>query len=313
MNCEILETLYVRSNGDIPCNDDAGEEVLLGRVDLDDPAWSIEQVLGGAPFAEIRNKLSAGEAPWSQCQRCAWLRPHEPTADALAARKITKLQLEPSLRCNLKCPGCSNQAQSATRHRPHVMPISMYLCLLDSLRNQSYSVDQIEYCGQGEPLLHPKFSSFISLARGHLPSAIQRVITNGNVDYAKATGRQGMEEIFVSCDGLYQANYERYRVGGNVDRAIQFMRDVPKIENGIRQHLIWKYILFEFNDSIAEIEAAQRLAQELGVDTMLFVGTHSTYRSEYWLNGRTHEFPILYPNVATSVTPVQQREIVSST
>jgi len=193
------------------------------------------------------------------------------------------------------------------------MPISMYLCLLDSLRNQSYSVDQIEYCGQGEPLLHPKFSSFISLARGHLPSAIQRVITNGNVDYAKATGRQGMEEIFVSCDGLYQANYERYRVGGNVDRAIQFMRDVPKIENGIRQHLIWKYILFEFNDSIAEIEAAQRLAQELGVDTMLFVGTHSTYRSEYWLNGRTHEFPILYPNVATSVTPVQQREIVSST
>ena len=155
MNCEILETLYVRSNGDIPCNDDAGEEVLLGRVDIDDPRWSIDKVFDAAPFTELRNKLSAGEAPWSQCQRCAWLRAHEPTADALAARRITKLQVEPSLRCNLRCPGCSNQAQSATRNRPHIMPIKMFECLLDSLHAQHYSVDQVEYCGQGEPLLHP--------------------------------------------------------------------------------------------------------------------------------------------------------------
>jgi len=306
MNCEILETLYVRSNGDIPCNDDAGEQLLLGRVEVE-PAWTITDVFTGDSFRSLRGSLGAGAAPWSQCERCAWLRPFEEYSDSLAVRRIRKVQIETSLSCNLRCPGCSNQQQVLTRPRPHMMAVELAAQLFDALATERYAVDEIEYCGQGEPLLHPKFPHFVSLAREAYPEAVQRVITNGNVDYAKATGREGINEIFVSCDGARQSSYEQYRIGGKVERALRFMRDVPDNENGVRQRLIWKYILLDFNDSVEELQQAQHMAQDLGVDLLLFVLTHSEHRSERWLAANAAEIPILYPNVRTSVTPVQQR------
>jgi hypothetical protein len=193
------------------------------------------------------------------------------------------------------------------------MPLELFEQLLSALRRENYRVDEIEYCGQGEPLLHPKFSEFVARARSFCPDARQRVITNGNVKYAKATGREGLDEIVVSCDGAMQGSYEKYRIGGLVETALQFMRDVPAYENGIRQNLIWKYVLFEFNDSPDEIQRAQYVAEELGVDTLLFVFTHSKFRSVRWTAATAAELPIVRPNVVTSATPVQHRDRIGLT
>jgi hypothetical protein len=312
MNCEILETLYVRSNGDIPCNDDAGETVILGRVEAD-PEWSIGEVLDGPRFVTIREALSAGAAPWPECARCAWLRSGEALADGLAARRIRKLQIEPSLRCTLKCPGCSNQLQTQTRPRPHVMPLELFARLLESLVEGGWSVGEIEYCGQGEPLLNPNFARLVAAGREMLPAAVQRVITNGNADYARATGRQGIEEIIVSCDGARQASYGQYRIGGDVERALRFLRDAPPVENGVAQRRIWKYVLFEFNDSDEELEQAQHMAQEMGVDLLVFVLTHSCHRSERFTEANAGDIPLHYPNVVSSITPVNDRDAFAMT
>jgi len=43
--------------------------------------------------------------------------------------------------------------------------------------------------------------------------------------------------------------------------------------------ICWRYILFSHNDSIEEIEHAQRLADGLGLDEMMFVLTHTWNRS----------------------------------
>jgi organic radical activating enzyme len=307
MNCEILETLYVRSNGDIPCNDDAGEPIILGRVEAD-PGWTIDEVLRGPRFVAIRSALAAGNAPWPECERCGWLRPGEPLVDGLSERRVRKVQVEPSLLCTLRCPGCSNQLQTKSRPRPHVMPPELFERLLRSLAEGGWSVGEIEYCGQGEPLLHPKFARLLALAREIVPAASQRVITNGNADYARATGRQGIDEIIVSCDGARQASYEQYRIGGDVERALRFLRDARPVENGVTQRRIWKYILFEFNDSDEELEQAQHMAQEMGIDVLVFVLTHSCHRSVRWTEANAGDLPLLYPNVVSSVTPVHDRE-----
>ncbi|MFZ5863098.1 MAG: radical SAM protein [Nitrospirota bacterium] len=303
MNCEILETIYVRSNGDIPCDCDKGEQVLLGTVAHLDPSWDIQKVLTNDQYTHMRATLSAGVVPWGEvCNSCAWLRTNEPFSDNLSQRKIRKIQLEPSLACNLECPCCSNKTQRQTRAKPFLMEIEAFDGLLKSLRKNSYTVGEIEYCGQGDPLMHPRFAEFVRTARDSYPETRQRVITNGNFDYGKATAGEFIDEIVVSCDGVFQKSYAQYRIGGNVDEVIRFMKDIPKTVAGKKQNIMWKYILFEFNDSDEEITAAQHLAQSMGIDTLMFVVTHSRFKSIKYRPETIATLPILFPNVTTNLT-----------
>jgi hypothetical protein len=97
-------------------------------------------------------------------------------------------------------------------------------------------------------------------------------------------------------------------VGGDVRLPLRFLRDAPHEAGGKRQTIIWKYILFEFNDSDREIRAAQEAADEVGVDLLLFVFTHSQYKSRRYGLANGAEFPVYYPNVVTNPTPMYQRQ-----
>ncbi|MBW2455522.1 MAG: hypothetical protein JRI68_13465, partial [Deltaproteobacteria bacterium] len=183
MDCEILRTLYLKCNGEVLCNDHVGERVLLGVVEAEDPSWTIDRVFGNEHYAHIRASFSEGRVPWDGiCQRCAFLRPGIPLQDRLARRTLTKLQVEPSLACNLRCLCCTNRQQQRARSKPHVMPLASYERTLRSLREDRFKLKTIEYCGQGEPLTHPGFHEFVTLGRRYFPRARQRLITNGNFD-----------------------------------------------------------------------------------------------------------------------------------
>ena len=108
MNCEVLQTLYVRHNGDIPCDDDAGERILLGTIPFSaDEPWSPTPLFTNKHYRHISQALTRGEMPWPDvCAGCAFIRPDEKLVDPLARRSIRKLQLEPSLACRLRCPSC---------------------------------------------------------------------------------------------------------------------------------------------------------------------------------------------------------------
>jgi len=313
MNCEILETLYIRSNGDIPCHDDAGETILLGRVEPDNPDWDILTVFDHPFYQHIRTALRNGAAPWPEtCASCALLRPYKPFTDRLSERRIRTLQVEPSLACHLSCPGCSQSAQIRTRPKPHLMSLALFDRALGSLRRGAFRMNEVEYCGQGEPLLHPSFPRFVETSREQAPEARQRLITSGNFDYWKATGGVPLDEIFVSCDGLYPENHVKYRLGGDVRLPLAFMREAPRQAQGCRQTILWKYILFEFNDSDDEIRSAQQTAQDLEVDVLLFVFTHSAYKSQRYTAANASEFPLLFPNVMTNATPVHDRDLIEA-
>jgi len=117
MNCDILSTLYVKSNGEILCNDDFGERVSLGscRQSADDP--DIHQTLNNDRYQHIREALKNDQTPWPEvCENCSFFRPDEPYSNDLhQSRIIQKIQIEASLACALKCPECSNLIQIKTR------------------------------------------------------------------------------------------------------------------------------------------------------------------------------------------------------
>ncbi len=189
------------------------------------------------------------------------------------------------------------------------MDVRLFEKVLASVQESRFRVEQIEYCGQGEPLINRAFREFVRLARKYFPKTCQRLITNANFDYHRATGGQPLDEIFISCDGVRQSSYQQYRVDGDVDLVMNFMRAAPRKVDGRRQHLIWKYILFEFNDSDREIAEAQQAAQDLQVDTLLFVFTHSKFKSQRFTKENAAQFPICYPNVTTNATPIHYQNV----
>ncbi|WP_028580359.1 radical SAM protein [Desulfogranum japonicum] len=304
MNCEILHILYVKSNGEILCNDDFGERIVLGHVDTVQTADDVSTLFCNEQYTHIRDSFLQGVVPWPDiCEHCAFLRRNDEFTDHIAHKHIIKLQLEPTLLCNLNCRCCSNDVQIQTRKKPHIMAPETYERFLRALHGAGFRIDNLEYCGQGEPLLHPKIGELLRITHEVYPNAWQRVITNGNVSYSKTLQGTPVDEVMVAGDGVWQRSYEQYRVQGQVDKVLRFMADAVADKQLGKPLVIWKYILFEFNDSNDELIDAQHKAQEIGVDSLLFVVTHSEFHSRRYPMEELAKLPIIIPQVATNAHP----------
>ncbi|MCG8457646.1 MAG: hypothetical protein MI919_15330, partial [Holophagales bacterium] len=108
--------------------------------------------------------------------------------------------------------------------------------------------------------------------------------SHGNFPYRPWMHTSGLDVLRLSVDGAFEESYRRYRVGGSLGTALRLMADVRDAraknpESPLR--IEWKYILFEWNDSDAELRRARELADELEV-RLRFCLTHTP--------GRSHRF-----------------------
>ena len=300
MDCVIQETLYLKANGVFPCHDDAGEGIPLGQLE---DGFSLRGLLDGAGYGHIRRELEAGRAPWpGTCERCGFFRPNHPFR-ARTPHRIRTFQVEPTLVCTLACPGCSRPHQIKTRPGPKSLTLERFEHVLKTAAAEQVEIECIEYCGQGEPLAHRDFHRFVATAREILPRTRQRLITNGNYEYAKVMQGQHLDELIVSCDGATPETYPLYRRNGDFARVQAFLADATRATPRPR-FVIWKYILFDFNDSTPELQHAQQLAMDHGIDILEFVVTHSTGKSQRYNEGNREQLLELTPFVTVNTTPV---------
>jgi hypothetical protein len=117
------------------------------------------------------------------------------------------------------------------------------------------------------------------------------VTTVAQVDFSTKIGNAPLDNIIISCDGVNQKNYEKYRVHGELDKVFKFMQYAALYKNR-KTRVTWKYILFEHNDSVDEIETAQELAEEFSIDDLLFVITNTKNRSQKFTLENLGDFPI---------------------
>lgn len=305
MNCRILKTLYVKANQEIVCDDDIGARISLGRIELSDK-WSIDDVFNNEKYQQIRKALKNGFPPWIDiCSNCALFNIGELYEENLD--KKIRIQIEPSLLCNLECLCCSRSQEIKQRPEPHLMNLRVFERILESCLEKGYTVTEFEFAGNGEPLSHPDFREFPKLARSIMPVSKQTLVTNGNYDYHRTLNDTYIDEIFVACDGLYQTNYEKYRVNGSVTKALQFMSDAKSLRLNKKPFITWKYILFEFNDSDEELIASQRKAEELGVDRLLFVITKTPYKSKRFSVNNIDDIPLISSLAYVNPMPILAR------
>jgi hypothetical protein len=139
--------------------------------------------------------------------------------------------------------------------------------------------------------MHGNFRSLFDIVKLGAPLATQIVTTAGNVDFKTTVGDADLDRLVVSCDGSRQKAYAQYRRGGDLQTVIKFMRDSKKC--GSRETFLeWKYILFEFNDSDEDILHAQKIADGIGVDSLLFIITNSKWHSKRFTVDNSDQIPI---------------------
>lgn len=276
MDCPSNHSMFLRANGSLACWCDYGN--LLTLQAYDESLDYGKDVYLGRVFQSIRRKLDEETMPFPKyCSHCLCLANHEPYDDSYVTKRIVNmLHVEPTILCNLECPGCITQEKRKTAiDPPFRLDIGVLRKIFADFRDSNIDVQNIQFMGQGEPLLHKDVWDMVSLSRESFPGARLSMITNAHGMFRDECVDAGIDEIMFAIDGIDQESYEPYRTNGNFDKAYAFMsgfcRRAREIDKDIRT--IWKYVLFAHNDSDEQLVRVQEMAADAGVREILFVIT----------------------------------------
>ncbi|MGQ9681875.1 MAG: radical SAM/SPASM domain-containing protein [Anaerolineae bacterium] len=132
------------------------------------------------------------------------------------------LMVEPTNLCNLRCPLCPVGAGNL-RRPPAQLALPLYRRLLADLEG---ALERLLLYNYGEPFLHPHLLDMIALA--HESEVYTRISTNGllldRAGLADDLIASGLDYLRVSVDGVTQATYSTYRVGGDLESVLGGVR-----------------------------------------------------------------------------------------
>ena len=178
------------------------------------------------------------------------------------------ISIEPTTSCNLRCPECPSGLRSFSRPTG-MMQQTTFRQLIDELHE--YLVYLIMYF-QGEPYLNPEFLDAVNYA--HTKKIYTATSSNGHFlteESAIQTVKSGLDRIIISIDGTDQHTYEKYRIGGKLEKVISGIEYLVAARKKLRRSnpfIILQFLLFQHN--IHQIKEAKLLAKKLGVDKIEF-------------------------------------------
>lgn len=178
--------------------------------------------------------------------------------------KPVTASIEPTNLCTLHCPECPSGTKQLTRRRGQ-MDLLLFREIIKQLSPEL--VHLILYF-QGEPYQNEDFFDMVRFARA---KGI-RVETSTNGQFlseknAAETVASGLNKLIVSVDGADQSTYERYRVGGSLNKVLQGIEAVVKqkrIQKSRKPFIEIQFIVLKTNQH--QIQDIKRLGKKLGVN-----------------------------------------------
>ena len=281
----------ILSDGTVVCSCfDKCKDVPLGNMNDS----SFMEIWNGQAYECLRQfDWDAGNAS-KLCNVCSYLCETQELIRPLAGPR--KLIIEYNSDCMLQCPGCERREILDSRSQV-IMPDA----LVDSILEQLGSIPELKKIGfynHGEPLLHEKAFSFITRIKQAVPDVEVFTSTNGlslsSERRRRALLDSGIDTVMFSIDGTCEESYRKYRIGGSFVEAYSNMEKLIELNRRIGSaspKIIWRYILFNWNDSDDEIQVALRLAEELGVDQFCFLPTdYPTWAVSQYASGKKREW-----------------------
>lgn len=180
-------------------------------------------------------------------------------------------EIELVANCQLSCPFCRTGKDLKHKY-PEILRGRMsretFLKILDQtpLRN-------VLLYNWGEPFLHTDLLWFVQTAKArgiHIElSSNMQIMTP---ELAKGLVEAGLDMIRVSCDGMTQESYEKYRVGGSLEKVLthaKILADAKKASGSSVPQIAFQFVVNRFNEH--EVEHFEAFAQKYGADCVNFL------------------------------------------
>ncbi len=228
-------------------------------------------VAGLRDFLRLPDDISGYRLTWRRLANLYLNRYELRRLRPILRSRPTRLVIEPTNVCNLRCPHCHTGAGRFGR-RPGMMPLEPYLTLLDEIGDYLLLIEVFNW---GEAMLHPDLPAIIAAAstRGIATRVNTHLSIPFTSDDAERLVASGLTDLFVSIDGATQAVYERYRVGGDLAKVIENCRLVAAAKARLATDLPRLTLQFlQFPCNTDEGDAMQRLATELDMRLLALRG-----------------------------------------
>ena len=196
--------------------------------------------------------------------------------------------------CNLRCPLCPTGVGAPGRGKGS-MSLATFKKIVDEMGKYLISIDLFNW---GEPLLNPDVYEMIAYA--HKRGIVTSISSNFQYFNDRAAEKlvaSGLDNLILSIDGASQESYEKYRIGGDFQKAIDnisILVKAKKNHSAGHPYIYWQYLMMKHNEN--EIETARKLAEDLGVDKISFEHAYLPVSTEHeamkWLpeNPKNHRY-----------------------
>ncbi len=179
------------------------------------------------------------------------------------------ISVEPTNVCQLQCPECPVGLRHENPKNAIQLNEATFRKTIDELKSKLLHV--IFYF-QGEPLLNKNVSSYINYA--HQNKIYTSTSTNAqslNPEFAKSLVLSGLDKLIISIDGSTQEVYEKYRVGGKLQKAIDGVKYVQEWKQkfkSVTPIIEIQFVVFKTNEH--QLDDMRALAKELKVERIVF-------------------------------------------
>jgi hypothetical protein len=253
------------------CADPYGHRVL-GDV----RSASVQAVWTAETISRLRQDLNAGGSTF--CGDCPLKLPLKKEDAPLvrpsdAGALPSRMYIECTAACNISCSqACCAPETGITRTRQAgMLDFELFRRVVDEV---GASLVRIDFFNYGEAFLHKRAVEMCEYIKTRFPGAYLYTSTNGlalSEEQARRLAHSGIDEVTFSIDGATPESYVKYRQRGRFDKAVatlQAMADEKQRARSDVPFLNWRYILFKWNDSDAEMALARQIAQQIGVDRL---------------------------------------------
>jgi MoaA/NifB/PqqE/SkfB family radical SAM enzyme len=193
------------------------------------------------------------------------------------------LTIEPTNQCNLHCPLCTTGSGEMERTAGR-MDLDTYEKIIKYMGKDIFFM--LIY-HQGEPYMNKNFFDFVEIAKQN--NIYVTTSTNGHYftdQNIKKTLDSGLDSMIISLDGITQESYEKYRVGGQLERVLdgtaRLMTEKKRL-NMRTPNVALQFLVMKHNEN--EIPEVKKIADQLGVDRLLIknIEVRSLSEAKKWL------------------------------